>query len=145
MKRRLFNIDKAFGVANRPLAIGSVSGLLVAKYSTERYELQFFDYQSGPPEVIPSFEWGHRWWNRIGFACHTIPSTKGDYFFLAVPDYAIGFVTALLPCFWLVRYVRDRRRFRAGICQCCGYDVRATPDRCPECGRAPERSVTVSV
>jgi hypothetical protein len=42
-------------------------------------------------------------------------------------------VFSFVPLLWLWRVAFGRRR-RPGQCAACGYDLQATPDRCPECG-----------
>jgi hypothetical protein len=58
--------------------------------------------------------------------------------------YALAGLPALWIVLWFARlqmgYAEGRRReaaLRAGRCAACGYDLRATPDRCPECGKIP--------
>ena len=53
-----------------------------------------------------------------------------------VPWWAVVLITGVLPAARALSWRRRRRRVRRGACVYCGYDLRATPDRCPECGRA---------
>ena len=53
------------------------------------------------------------------------------------PTWALAVVFAALPAGRVVRWGWRRRRRRAGLCAACGYDLRATPERCPECGGVP--------
>jgi hypothetical protein len=89
----------------------------------------------------------HREWVRAGFGLHrweqlpksTIPGPKytNRYLGVAVPFWLLALLCAIPPALrWNPRRAR-RRRAAAGLCPACGYDLRATPERCPECGTIP--------
>jgi hypothetical protein len=51
-----------------------------------------------------------------------------------IPHWMLAAATLFLPAAAALRIWRPRRPRRAGLCSTCGYDLRASPDRCPECG-----------
>jgi hypothetical protein len=50
------------------------------------------------------------------------------------PHWVLALAAAALPLAWSVQLFCRPRRIPLGLCPTCGYDLRAGPDRCPECG-----------
>jgi hypothetical protein len=61
--------------------------------------------------------------------------------------YFVVAVFSVLPLLWAVAWNRNRKRKGRDqtLCIKCGYDLRATPHRCPECGRAVATEGTMPV
>jgi hypothetical protein len=62
-----------------------------------------------------------------------------DYRSIFSPHWLLVVVFGVPPAWCLRRYAQQRRRLMNDVCAKCGYDLRATPDRCPECGTARAR------
>ena len=62
---------------------------------------------------------------------------------LFVPHWAVAAVLLVLPARRTGGWLRSRRRDRRGLCRVCGYDLRASRERCPECGAAIAESAVV--
>ena len=61
-----------------------------------------------------------------------------DGLFVIVPYWALALLAAVLPLASVPALLRrSSRHHDIHLCHSCGYDLRATPDRCPECGTVP--------
>jgi hypothetical protein len=116
-----------------------------------RYFLQFgLKYLSDPSEGFTlrqshyalSGNAGSVWFLGFGFHSHHnsyyAPELRRTQFgtlrIFTFPHWFLALLLAVLPALRLRAARRSRRSARAGLCPTCGYDLRATPDRCPECG-----------
>jgi hypothetical protein len=142
LKRRLFTTLSALSL----LLLVAVVVLWVRSYRTNWFGDRF------PIEVAR-----HRWELLSQGGGLTLCRMEGPWFFsgpstggtlvprynaravLGVPHWACAVAAGVLPIMWCFNRTRSSGRRRArGLCFHCGYDLRATPDRCPECGAVPE-------
>lgn len=91
-----------------------------------------------------------QWTRTPSGALIPVPGPSGSGYTIqwaVVPCWAVALLAGALPAVVVARWLRSRRRRRAGLCPNCGYDMRATPerggavlDRCPECGTPPSQA-----
>ena len=99
------------------------------------------DYSRGGYGRAKLDMFGNRAWARLGFGTWTELCLDGGHFLSPLPQrvvflplWAIVLATVIAPTAVLVRSRIQHHRTEANLCLVCGYDLRATADRCPECG-----------
>ena len=88
------------------------------------------------------FKWVSAWPNLnvtyypSGYPSHVPPWPN----LLIIPYWFAFLATSILPAWKTGALLRASRQHAAAYCRVCGYDLRASKGRCPECGTAmPEQ------
>jgi hypothetical protein len=76
-------------------------------------------------------------WNLLGFSYADCEFGS----ILTIPIWMILAFATVLPAAQLIAWRRRKKLVDTNHCVTCGYDLRATPERCPECGTVPEKRV----
>ena len=112
-------------------------------YATGIGETRGLSHEKSDPQRNP---YSGTFWNRLGFGMEPARLSidfawEGPYRYVfshAHVPYWFVLIVLSSPCWlWLARARARRlkaRRARLGRCRQCGYDLRASPERCPECG-----------
>jgi hypothetical protein len=123
-------IDLGCGSTIRQRRGAPATGLNWWRSKPKSYSAEEIDYTFAvqrPQIRLPGLRL--RWMHRNLRGGETIWNVR-----LAIRFWILFLLSAILPCFRLLAHRRGEERLGASFCRSCGYDLRATPGRCPECG-----------
>lgn len=157
---KLSSVDRTFSACDLGSAKGEIHFFgtqwsfkkagLAEKFALSDSDLfrEGFHYSIGP---LSKTTFSHSYaWHFLGFGFQgygpqldpfDVSKKPGSQFVseldLQIPDWFIVLLMALLPTIAVWFHLKRRSRSRKCLCLVCSYDLRATPDRCPECGTIP--------
>lgn len=115
--RRLMDIDD--------VSFGSRNGTVAVTFKDQGRFTTPFDVPS--PSLVS---------RSLGFRYQSLQIRTTELRQVAVPQWILVIAAVgLVSVSSIVRYVRRASRYKRGQCVNCGYDLRSSPDQCPECGR----------
>jgi hypothetical protein len=137
-----------YGTPRRSYSLIHARGQLVAARVLPSYGSDGWHYVAFPPDMELD-DFGplilHEAFDRWGFGLRfeKLPAVVAEgltadvLLRASVPYWALALTTLIVPAARFARHARRVRARRGGRCPACGYDLRATPARCPECGAVP--------
>jgi len=101
-------------------------------FTTIKAPAEFEDPRGGPDQTVSLMP---------GFG---LPFSMLDGSRITFPFWIVLLVLCVLPAWRLRQFFRQRHRNKFNLCPVCGYDLRATSNRCPECGTPKARLLSAS-
>ena len=116
-----------------------------------RWNLWFFHQHAGlgPDDTFGGRGYGTSGWGPVRWKSWTqhepsVPFVEHNVT-VGVSHALAAVLLAIVPAWdaWrrIARWRWRRQRMRLGLCPSCGYDLRASPERCPECGAIAEKHI----
>lgn len=120
---------------------GQTRWLIYADYPTRGPRLRWV--HTAPNSIVDAYSWLPEKDCTLGFGKHLVrygyqpenaPKFTSKLHVLGAPFWAPVSLLSVWPGWCILRLIRHHRRVVQGLCVACGYDLRSSPDRCPECG-----------
>jgi hypothetical protein len=126
-------------VPPKPHFVASRGSLLIANLDLKDESIEAY---GGAEQIVPQMvHFGDEYEHFLGFArVSGSYGMLGGFRIVVIPFWSIILLTAPAPLLWWRSVHRSRRWQASGKCTGCGYDLRGSPERCPECG-TPNHSV----
>ncbi len=82
-------------------------------------------------------EAGWQFWGTLSSRTEWLPRAeqRNTHTLMILPFWVIMLMCSFVLAYAIPPLYRRRKRKKLGLCLKCGYDLRASKDRCPECGQ----------